>query len=186
MKTTTLILILAVASLSGLSIASKPTHSSSPTPISPTSAALLPVDPLLERLRVIPPEHFSDLGALRSWAKTSTAGGGTVQTLLAGETVEVAIAFRSHTSRYESSDAVIYSRLRSKEERPWQLLTYRQPVFRDLMEASVAENRLRLRSVSGNRVLLELPFDGLSPAMSSDQIREIDFLSHYSPIRHRP
>ena len=181
MKATTLLLALAIASLSGLSIASKPTPPLDPAAsATPVRCAVAPVDPLLTRLREIPPEQFVDLPSLEAWANSSTVGGGTVQTILAGDTVEVAIAFRSHTSRYESSDVIVYSRLRLKEARPWQLVTHRQPVFRDLVEASVSEDRLEFRTVSGGRTLLALPFSGLEPVVPSSQIREIDLLSHFS------
>ena len=67
--------------------------------------------------------------------------GFTFQPLARSRTddIEVAIAFRSHPSRYESSDAIIYSRHRQNEKSPWQLLTSRQPVFRDLIEAAHAK-----------------------------------------------
>ena len=187
MKATTLLLALAIASLSGLTIASKPTPAFDPIPAeNPVCCAVAPVDPLLTRLREIPPEQFANLHSLEAWANSSTVGGGTVQTILAGDTVEVAIAFRSHTSRYESSDVVVYSRLQLKDAKPWQLVTHRQPVFRDLVEATVGEDRLEFRTVSGGKTLLELPFSGLVPVVPSSQIREIDLLSHFSIDPQRP
>lgn len=187
MKATTFLLALAIASLSGLSIASKPVSSRNPAPIiEPAPCAVAPVDPLLTRLREIPPEQFADLGSLEAWANSSTVGGGTVQTIHAGDTVEVAIAFRSHTTRYESCDVIVYSRQRLENASPWQLVTHRQPVFRDLVEASVGEDHLEFRTVSGGKTLLRLPFDGLELVVPSKQIREIDLLSQFSIETNRP
>ena len=67
-----------------------------------------------------------------------------------------------------------------------RVLTRRHRRHAHLVQATVGEDRLEFRTVSGGKTLLELPFSGLEPVVPSSQIREIDLLSHFSIDPQRP
>lgn len=129
-------------------------------------------------LKQIPGETFESKEAIREWAEISTFGGGRIREFDGHEGQRVIVVFRTFTSGIESSDLAVFL---GHKARGWQLVVYRQPVLRDLIDVTRLDDRFVFQTRKNRKTLLELPFDGLEPVTTLAGLREIGMLSVFKP-----
>lgn len=97
------------------------------------------------------PKAFPSEAALTEWMETSTLGGGTVTRINFADR-DIVIAYRTHTSGRESSDAAIYRH----EGDAWKFVKGHGIIMDSFIEAETLNDSLIFRATKDGTILFAL------------------------------